>query len=75
MVKFEESLENPNLVRRFLNLWSFLDLLELKFCGHLSNSLEKVCAKFQLNRSSFNRVPRSLAELLRSNAEVLRSRS
>ena len=52
---FEESLENLDLVRRFLDLWSFLNRLELKFCGHLGDSLEKMCA-IQLNQSSFDHV-------------------
>ena len=53
---FEESLENPKPVQRFLDLRSFLDCLELKFCGHLGNSIDKACAKFQLNQSSFDQV-------------------
>ena len=52
---FEESLENLDLVRRFLDLRSFLNRLELKFCGHLGDSLEKMCA-IQLNQSSFDQV-------------------
>ena len=48
--------------------------MELKFCGHLHNILEKVCAKFQLNQTSFDLVL-AFSSLVRAAKNSLRETS